>query len=113
MKIEFARGDNYDRGFLIKDRSTGQTVTEPYDEIYFTVKRNAVEHDFLFQKRLSTGGIVSDGEGHYTLHISPEDTNNLSFGEYDCDIEVMKNGSKKTFYGQLKLCREVTHQYNE
>lgn len=113
MRIEFPRGDSYERGFLMKDRSTGQTVTEQFDQIYFTVKTNADDPDFLFQKRMTDGGITDDGDGHYTLHILPEDTNGLSFRDYDCDIEFKKGEMKRTFYGTMKLTREVTHQSNE
>ena len=114
INIEFARGDSFEKGFLLKNKSTGQPITETYDEIYFTVKRNHAESDFVFQKRMTTGGIQSDGDGHYTLFILPEDTNGLTFGDYDCDIELRKAPSyKRTFYGRLKLAREVTHYNNE
>ena len=114
MKLEFARGDSYDKGIIFKDKDSGRVISTEFDEVYFTVKKSAGEHDYLFQKKKSEGGIVYDGEGHYTLHIDPEDTNQLMFGDYDCDIEVKNNdGYKKTFYGTLKLTKEVTHQYNE
>lgn len=112
MVIEFARGDSFEKGFILKDGST--PCTEVFDEVYFTVKKSHEDKDFLFQKRLSTGGIVKDEQaGHYTLFIEPEDTNPLDFGEYDCDIEFKKTGYKKTFYGRMKLAKEVTHYYNE
>lgn len=111
IKIEFARGDSYQKGFILK--RSGQPVTEVFDDIYFTVKKFCTDHDYLFQKRMSTGGIVDDGDGHYTLFIEPEDTNELSFGDYDCDIEVKRTGYKRTFQGKLTLTKETTHIYNE
>lgn len=114
MMIEFARGDSYERGFILKDKTTKQIVTELFDEVYFTVKKTWTETEYKFQKRMTTGGIVYDGDGHYTLYIRPEDTNELQFGEYDCDFEfVRNNGYKRTFAGKLKLTKEVTHQNNE
>lgn len=114
MKLEFARGDSYEKGIIFKDKESEETITEEFDEVFFTVKKSANEHDYLFQKKKSTGGITYDGEGHYTIHIVPNDTNDLRFADYDCDIEVKNNsGYKKTFYGTLKLTKEVTHQYNE
>ena len=111
IQIEFARGDSYQKGLLLK--RNGEPVTDTFEDIYFTVKKNYNEHDYIFQKRLSTGGIVYDGEGHYTMNIEPEDTNGLSFGDYDCDFEFRTEGYKRTFYGKLKLTKEVTHFYNE
>lgn len=113
MNIEFARGDSYERGFVLKDKTSGKPIIEDYDDIYFTVKKSHLDKDFVLQKRMTTGGIVSDGGGHYTLFILPEDTNGLSFGDYDCDIEVRKGTYKRTFFGGLKLTKEVTHQNNE
>lgn len=111
MIIEFARGDSYQRGFILKRNS--QPVVEDFDDVYFTVKKRHTDRDFVLQKRMTTGGIVNDGNGHYTLFIQPEDTNGLSFGDYDFDIEVKDGDYKRTFYGVLKLTKEVTHQYNE
>lgn len=114
MQIEFARGDSYERGFVLKDKSTGHVITDTFDEIYFTVKKVWTDSEYCFQKRLTTGGIVADGNGHYSLYIQPEDTNQMGFGEYDFDFEFKKNsGYKRTFYGKLKLSKEVTHQNNE
>lgn len=111
MKIEFARGDTYQKGFLLKQN--GATVTDTFTNIYFTVKSNYMDTDYIFQKKMSTDGIVSDGSGHYTLYIEPSDTNGLDFGEYDFDFEFVASGYKKTFYGKLILTPEVTHSGNE
>lgn len=111
MNIEFARGDSYQKGFILK--RNGTTVTDTFDDIYFTVKHKFSDHDFILQKKLSTGGIVSDGSGHYTLFIEPADTNTLDIDQYDCDIEIVKDDYKRTFYGIFKLLKEVTHYYNE
>ena len=111
MVIEFPRGDTYQKGFLLKEN--GQIVTDTFSNIYFTVKQNYEESDYVFQKKLSTNGIVSNGSGHYTLYIEPSDTNGLPFGEYDFDFEFVADGYKKTFAGVLKLTKEVTHQSNE
>lgn len=115
MKIEFPRGDSYERGFLLRNKTTGQPITDTFEEIYFTVKKYTSDADFLFQKKMTTGGIVHDGEGHYTLYIRPSDTDGLPFGEYICDIELVKDGGeyKKTFFGSLELTRESTASNNE
>lgn len=111
MKIEFARGDTFQKGFMLKQN--GAIVTDTFSEIYFTVKENYQDADYVFQKKMSTDGIVDDGNGHYTLYIEPSDTNGLAFGEYDFDFEFVDEGYKKTFYGKLILSPEVTHIGNE
>lgn len=111
MVIEFARGDTYQKGFVLKQN--GETVTDSFTEIYFTVKENYQDSDAVFQKKMTESGIVDDGDGHYTLYIFPTDTNGLAFGEYDCDFEFVGEGYKKTFYGKLHLMPEVTHVSNE
>jgi len=111
FNIEMARGDTLAKGFILA--RSGQPVPENFDDVFFTVKKYYSDHDFVLQKRMSTGGIVYDGEWHYTMFIDPEDTNNLAFGDYDCDFEFKRDGYKKTFYGKFKLNKEVTHYYNE
>ena len=113
FKIEFARGDSYAKGFVLKDNS-GRVVTDTFDEIYFTAKKSFNDKDFKLQKRQSTGDIVNDGNGHYTINFVPSDTDNLSFADYDCDIEFRNGESfKKTFTGVLTLTKEATYRANE
>jgi len=108
-----ARGDLESRQFLLKNPS-GETFTTEPDEIYLTVKKTADDRDFIVQKRLSTGGISKVETGKYQFTIMPEDTNNMNYGDYAFDIEIVKNGLiKKTFFGRFILDKEVTHYYNE
>lgn len=113
MEIRMARGDIVTRSFTIKNKN-GTLYTDVPDEIYFTVKTSASERAFKFQKRLSNGGIVNTDPGKYQFAIEPEDTNNLGFGMYDFDIEIVKAPTlKKTFFGNLIIEKEVTHACNE
>lgn len=109
--IEFPRGDSKQKGFNLK--LNGEPVETIFDEVYFTVKKYFSDAEFVFQKKKSEGGIVYDGEGHYTLYINPEDTNGLPFGDYDCDLEFVVDGDKTTYFGKLKLGKETTHANNE
>ena len=113
MEITMARGDLEIRQFRVLD-SNREPFTDQMDEIYFTVKKNAVYTKCEFQKLLTDGGIVPLGDGLYQFTINPEDTDSLEFGSYDFDIELVINGRlKKTFFGKLNLEREVTHVANE
>ena len=113
MTIEFARGDSYERGLTLRNKQTQQPITETYDEVYFTAKKLYTDKEARFQKRMTEGGIVNDGPGHYVLYIYPEDTDGLPFGEYDFDFEFVKDRYKKTFSGTLTLLKETTHANNE
>ena len=113
MEITMARGDMETRTFQIRSPD-GTPYTDELDEIYFTVKKDANERSFRFQKRLSDGGIISTGDGTYEFTIQPQDTDGMGYGNYVFDIELVKDGEiKKTFMGMLILTREVTHSYNE
>ena len=115
FKIAFARGDSYDKGFILKSQATGEPVTDEFDEVYFTVKKYSTDQDYLFQKKMTDGGIYTEWDGKFTVYIAPEDTDNLSFGEYDCDMEFVSvdDEFKRTFYGKLELTKEVTYASNE
>ena len=112
MEITMARGDLYCFPFcLMVDE---EQSTDLPDNIYFTVKKFFGNPEYLFQKKLSDGSISTDGLGNYWVTILPQDTDNLEFGFYDFDIEVVKLPElKRTFQGKLELTAETTHAGNE
>lgn len=113
MEITMMRGDLEIRQFQVLD-SNKEPFTDQMDEVYFTVKEDPNFKEYKFQKRLTTGEIVSLGDGIYQFRIEPEDTDDLKFRSYDFDIELIIHGElKKTFPGKLILGREVTHATNE
>lgn len=113
FSITMARGDIEKRQFRIT--SNNEPLDTELDDIYFTVKQAFNKTDYLFQKRMSDNQITKVGEGTYQFVIDPEDTNDLKFGSYSCDIEIvsLQNEIKKTFTGTLKLTEEATHAENE
>lgn len=113
MEITMARGDLETRTFRVNgpDRSP---FLNAFDNIYMTVKKFAEDKKYIFQKRLSDGGIMQVDDGVYQFTIMPDDTDGLAFGDYDFDIELVINGElKKTYLGVLHLTKEVTHHSNE
>ena len=82
-------------------------------EIYFTVKASYTNRDYLFQKRLSADNIESLGEDKYQFTIEPEDTDALKIGRYVFDIQLVGDGLKSTFVGDLILTEEATTAENE
>jgi hypothetical protein len=111
MVIQFRRGDSYEKGFVL--RKNKQPDPTEYDEIYLTVKKQSTDMRYLLQKRLTTGGIVNDGNGHYTVFFFPQDTDNFAFGSYEFDIEVRKENYCRTFCGDFIIDKEITYRSNE
>lgn len=113
LEISMPRGDLYPVYFSVVDL-LDRSVNIEFDDIYFTLKDWYRNQEAIFQKRLSTGEIVDEGHGHFHFMILPEDTENLSFGIYTFDIELVKVGSiKDTTTGRLELTEESTWRSNE
>lgn len=115
FQIEMVRGDLRSKTFNLLTDSGSVLELEP-EEIYFTVKNNSLNTKYRFQKRLSDGGIVKLATGKYMLTIEPEDTDDLDFVMYDCDIEIVRYNNpklKRTFNGKLIINKESTHHCNE
>lgn len=112
LRIEMPRGDIHHIQFSVVDQN-GDGTNLDFDEIFFTVKDSYNRTGYLFQKKLSDGSIVKDGDV-YTFTINPEDTNSLQFKTYVFDIEVLSDNTvKSTFVGTLDITEEVTYQENE
>lgn len=113
MEIIMPRGDIRQVMFSAQGDDQDAAVCD-FDEIYFTVKHAYTDRMYLFQKKLSTGGIRLTDDGYYQFTIQPKDTDRLPFGDYIFDIEVVRgNDIKQTFIGHLKLTEEVTYSENE
>ena len=116
MRISMPRGDIHYVDFTVSSEEEFSNLD--YTEIYFTVKKKYSDPEFLFQKRLSTGGITKIDAGTYRIKINPEDTDNLAINKsgewYDFDIQVQyENIIKSTSVGEFVLTKEVTHSNNE
>lgn len=113
MTIRMPRGDIRLVHFTINNPD-GTCSDIDFTEIYFTVKRSFTDRNFLFQKRLSTGGIIKVNTGDYQVKIESDDTSDLSFGQYKFDIQfVFEDQLKETFVGNFELTAEVTSKENE
>lgn len=112
--MEITRGDTFEFRFQRKNQNK-EVITEKPDKMYFTVKENDRTEDYLFQKRLNNNTISYDEVSYYyNITIDPEDTNNLSYGTYYYDIEVITNNKVKTIAkGQLSITSEITFESNE
>lgn len=111
LRIQMPRGDIRPVNFVVKGL---KDCDIEFDEIYFTVKLASTRPGFLFQKRLSTGDIEIMEDGSYQFTIDSEDTNQLKYGRYVFDFELVSGADiKQTFIGELILTDEATHAENE
>ena len=112
--MEIIRGDNKTFKFQRKDQNGNVILTQP-DEVYFTVKKCCSMEAALIQKTLKAGTITFDkATGWYSFEIVPEDTDNLTYGEYGFDIEIIVGNKKKTIIvGKFIVKEEFTHACNE
>lgn len=80
------------------------------DEIWFSVRKNSDAPDYVFQKSLDNG-ITPDNEGGYLVRIAPEDTQELTAGQYIYDLELKINEDIATpLMGKIELVADVTRR---
>ena len=109
MKI--IRGDSKTFTFQRKDKN-GEVITEKPNKMYLTIKQNEYEKQALIQKTFDDG--IRFENGTYYVDFLPEDTDNLSFGDYIYDIEIINDGKPKTIkVDEFVIDKEVTHKENE
>lgn len=95
--------------------------SEPYyftkgERLYFTVKKSTKTKDFLFQKVYDFDRDGSPDENTVVFKILPEDTENIPFGKYTYDVELITASKDK--YTVIKpslfeVLPEVTYSINE
>lgn len=113
MLITMPRGDIRRIHFVVSD-SLGNETDVDFDEIFFTVKRSFQDRAILFQKRQSNGTIWKADDGGYDQKIMPEDTNDLKYGQYVFDVELVQGDEiKQTNVGNFVLTNEVTFVADE
>ena len=109
MKI--IRGDSKTFTFQRKDKNKN-VITEKPDKMYLTIKQNEYEKQALIQKTFENG-IRFENDTYYVDFV-PEDTDDLSFGEYVYDIEIINGDIVKTIKKDTFIIEsEVTHKENE
>lgn len=109
--MRIIRGDSKTFTFQRKD-ADGEVITEKPNKIYLTVKQNEYQKQALIQKTFDDG--IRFEEDTYYVDFVPEDTDDLSFGEYVYDIEIINGDIVKTIKKDTFIIEsEVTHKENE
>jgi hypothetical protein len=111
--LQFKRGDTFP--FKVKiTLADKQPVTDSdISTIFVTCKSNHSEDSTLaFQKTKDDVELDSDGNLH--IVIEPKDTEHLTPGIYDFDIEVtLRDGYRKTKTGSIDLLYDITDHKGE
>lgn len=109
-RIILTRGDSAEIVLTITNPQTGGPfVPGDDDEVYFTVKKKLNDREPVIQKTLGHG--IVRHEDSLSIQLDPADTENLSYGIYKYDVElVMASGHTDTVVppGLFILTEEVT-----
>lgn len=109
--MRIIRGDSKTFTFQRKNKN-GEVIAEKPDKMYLTIKQNEYEKQALIQKTFDDGIIFENGT--YYVDFLPKDTDDLSFGEYVYDIEIINGDIVKTIKKDTFIIdSEVTHKENE
>lgn len=107
--ISFVRGDSQPLAFEITDENDDIVPFSMIDKIDITCrKRNEKESRILFHK--DKRQVAYDNQNLcYIFSINPEDTRELSYGEYNFDIQVtFTDGIIQTLKSKFILTDEDT-----
>lgn len=106
--INFVRGNTYVLDISINNLSVN------IDKMYFTLKENAKNKEFIIQKTLGHG-IENIENNLYRLTIDADDTEELFYDNaYGYDIKIIMGDIKKTIItGTLTLSKNYTRKENE
>ena len=111
--MKFRRGDTFFIKFRRRDFNN-ETITHISEKMWFTVKENAYTKEKLIQKTLADGNIIFDDNHYYHVIIEHDDTKDLDYGTYYCDIQVENEGVITTIYKDtFELDEEVTFEGND
>ena len=111
--MKFRRGDTFFIKFRRRDFNN-ETITHISEKMWFTVKENAYTKEKLIQKTLVDGNIFFDDNYYYHVIIEHDDTKDLDYGTYYCDIQVENEGVVTTIYKDtFELDEEVTFEGND
>lgn len=101
--ITMIKGDTLAFGIEI-DGLDGQDL----DSAFFTCKEIPTSSDYIFKKSLGEG-ITNNGDGTYSVRVAPEDTADVTAGDYYYDLQIGVNGDVYTLMlGLLTILQDVT-----
>ena len=104
QNLSMIRGDTASLGLELID------FDQDLDAVYFSCKKDYNTEEYVFQKSLGDG-VEKLETGKYTIRIAPEDTENVSAGQYYYDLEISANSDVFTvLIGVLNIQNDVTRR---
>ena len=102
QSISMVRGDTLSFGIQMDG------LEQDLDSMFFSCKENYDDLDYIFQKSIGDG-IEKVSTGVYTVRVAPEDTQDITAGQYYYDLQVSVNGDVFTLLkGILEVEWDVT-----
>lgn len=103
VDITMVLGNTFSMSFELT--GLGQSL----DAAYFSCKADLNDTTYIFQKTLSDGIEAAGTAGAYDVRVAPEDTAELSPGNYFYDLVIHANNDVKTLMnGVLHLVKGTT-----
>ena len=103
--ITMVRGDTLSFNVQITDQS-GDLIE--VDSAYFTCKKLSTDDSNIFKKSLDDG--ISMLDDCYVVRVAPEDTRNVSAGQYFYDLQIGVGEDIFTILiGVLEIEQDVTY----
>lgn len=94
--ITLTRGDTFRAHITITDSNNNEYIPQEGDSIRFAAKKSYKDLKPIIKKDIPISTLI--------LHIAPEDTKKIPFGEYKYDIELKyANGDVDTFITNATL----------
>ena len=110
--MSMTRGDTAKFKFQRID-AEGHPITTIADKCWFSVKTNDTQQNVVIQKTIEDMDFSTE-DYFYRFTIDPSDTNELQYGDYVYDVEIIQDDYKQTISkGQFILDYEVTFINNE
>lgn len=95
--IVMVRGDTIHRALRIRDRATGDIYTlAPTDTVFLEVKKRSTDTTPLIQKVITSDNYTDEGELVFSIY--PNETKDLSLGEYLFDARIKIDDNDKDIY---------------
>ena len=113
MKLKLIRGDTKKIRVRLLDSARSEIHLGANDQLYFTVKSSALQEEAEITKYIGSGITYSDG--YYHITINSIDTDELDYGTYKYDIQLVTDlPLKRTLvYGNITILNEITFKGNE
>lgn len=110
--VEFIRGDTQPLKTRITYKNGENVEIDDIDVIVLTCRKGIEKEDTELFKKTKEDFTFLDDYYHFT--IEPEDTQDLEYGKYCCDIEVtLKNNYRKTLFFEYIITGETTFHAEE